>query len=98
MRRMLALFAGGVALGVAVSRILGRRARAKLAPAAAPQAPPDPRAEELRRRLEHARAAEPAAEAPAAGEVGPEVELDEARRRVHERGRAAVEAMRGKAP
>jgi hypothetical protein len=51
---------------------------------------PDP-AEELRRRLEASREEEPAQTS--ADEV-PEAGLDERRRAVHDRGRAAIDAMR----
>ena len=52
---------------------------------------PDPRAEELRRRLEEARVSE--AEPPAADAAPPADEFEAMRRRVHAEGRAAREAM-----
>jgi hypothetical protein len=70
-----------------------KAAPATASPASEPVAPPepetDPRAEELRAKLE-------AREDPAAAEPEPETvpEPDERRRSVHERGRHAVEQMR----
>lgn len=80
-RRMLAWLAGGAGLAV----VLYRRARRRPAEQA-----PDP-AEELRRKLDKSRAdAEPALT------VERPPDLDERRRDVHERGRAAIDAMRGR--
>src|SRR5581483_6064615 len=59
-------------------------------PAANPAAGADP-AEELKRKLADARAAEPGPE----GEPEPEAPLEDRRRAVHERARAAIESMRG---
>jgi hypothetical protein len=97
MRRSLAWLAG--ALGLA-----GAYRALKQRPAELPERGPDPRAEELRRRLEEAK---PAAEARAEDEAG-ETPVDEApdpapapadpearRREVHERARAAMDEMRG---
>lgn len=93
MRRLLALLGGIALLRVWLSR---RRWRAL------PPAEADPRAEELRQRLEESRslAADLGRDQEefAAGETpvdapGPE----ERRREVHERGRAAVDEMRGDA-
>jgi hypothetical protein len=92
--RLAWLLGGGVAGLAAVRAILVRRR------SPAPSAQPDPRAEELRRKLAEARdiadereefeAAETTVDrAEAAGE------LAEKRREVHERGRAAAEEMRG---
>jgi hypothetical protein len=62
--------------------------------------PPEPTAdpaEELRRRLDESRADEQApAEPPAAEPEAPAAGLDERRRAVHDRGRAAIDAMRGR--
>lgn len=61
-------------------------------PPAAPAADP---AEELRRKLEESRADEPAPAEPSAAEPeAPQAGLDERRRAVHDRGRAAIDAMR----
>ena len=88
MRRLLALL-GGIAL---VRGWFGRRRRR-----ARPEAPeaPDPRAEELRRRLGESRALAGDQDEFAAGETPVDAEdAEERRRRVHERGRAAIERMR----
>jgi hypothetical protein len=96
-RRRLAWLAGVLVLaGVAVYRTLAGTPRtSEPLPVV-----PDPRAEELRRKLAESRAtdttAEPEAE-PAAPEVpvADEAETPEGRRRaVHEHGRAAAEKMR----
>jgi hypothetical protein len=88
MRRLLALL-GGLAL---LRAWLARR-RTHLAPAL-----PDPRADELRRRLDESRAL---------AEDGPEedftsgetpVDADERRRDVHARGRSAIDEMHGDDP
>ena len=92
MRARLAWVAG--ALGVA-GTVVYRKLRPGLAPAEE-----DPRAAELRRRLDESRAIVEereefeSAETPvdAAGEAAPEAR----RRVVHERGRAAAEEMRGR--
>ena len=105
MNRNLALLAG-VAAGTAAGLLLRRR-RAPQAAYPPPPVEPDPRAEELKRKLDEAR--EQAADADdfeAAG-MGAETmveeeprqapaagEVDEARRRVHEEARAAAEEMR----
>ena len=88
MRRLLALL-GGIAL---VRAWLGRRRRRAL-----PEAPaaPDPRAEELRRRLDESRELAGEQEEFAAGETPVDAEdADVRRREVHERGRAAIDEMR----
>ena len=98
MRRNLALF-GGAAAGT-VAGLLFRRRRVPTAPI---EAGPDPRAEELRRKLEQAReGAADAEDFEAAGmgaetilEDEPTAEVDDARRRVHDAARAAAEEMRG---
>ena len=63
--------------------------------------PPEPAvdpAEELRRKLEESRSDEAAPAAPPLAEAeepeAPEAGLDERRRAVHDRGRAAIDAMR----
>ena len=79
----------GVA-GAAVARALRRT------PAPAPGA--DPRAEELREKLEESRAVVDEREEFEAAETPvDEAEVDDRRRSVHERGRAAAEQMRGDA-
>jgi hypothetical protein len=77
----------GVAGGVAAARIFRR------APAPAPVVAhePDP-AEALRAKLAETKAAQPEAQ-PA--EPSPDDDPDARRRAVHERGRAAVDEMRG---
>jgi hypothetical protein len=79
-RRLLALL-GGIAL---VRGWLARRRS---------RAAPDPRAEELRRRLEESRELAADQEEFAAGETP--VDADERRREIHERGRSAIDEMRG---
>lgn len=60
----------------------------------APAADP---AEELRRKLEESREDEPASAEPSVAEPeAPEAGLDERRRAVHDRGRAAIDAMRAR--
>jgi hypothetical protein len=86
MRRLLAWVACGAGALLFLRRL--RRPR----PAAARGADP---AEELRRKLDAARAV------PAEPRPAPEPEapgLDERRRGVHERGRAAIDRMRGEPP
>jgi hypothetical protein len=60
--------------------------------------PPEPAtdpADELRRKLDESRGGEPApAEPPAAEPETPEAGLEERRRAVHDRGRAAIDGMR----
>lgn len=88
MRKALASLAGLLGLA-ALARALRRRPPARPAPAA-----PDP-ADELRRRLEQARADEPAAAAQA--KPGPPTEpvsLEERRARVHARAQEAIDLMR----
>ncbi len=92
MNRRLAFLAGGVALGAAgVWRVVRRRPR--------PEAESDPRAEELRARLDESRAVvddreefEGAETTVDAVDAVPEPE--ERRRAVHAEGRAAVDEMR----
>jgi hypothetical protein len=83
MRRLLALL-GGLAL---VRAWLARR-RFREAPAGI-----DPRADELRRRLDESRAIVEAPEDFTSGETP--VDAEERRRDVHERGRSAIDEMRG---
>ena len=93
MNRRLAFLTGGVALGAAaVWRVVRRRPR--------PEAESDPRAEELRARLDESRAVvddreefEGAETTVDAVDAVPEPE--ERRRAVHAEGRAAVDRMRG---
>ncbi len=92
MNRRLAFLTGGVALGAAaVWRVVRRRPR--------PEAESDPRAEELRARLDESRAVvddreefEGAETTVDAVDAVPEPE--ERRRAVHAEGRAAVDEMR----
>lgn len=87
MRRFLA-WAAGAAGGLAAYRAVARRRPAVVSPP--PQPAVDPRAEELRARLDATRTAEPEpAPAPPVAETP-----DERRARVHEQGRAAVDEMR----
>jgi hypothetical protein len=60
-----------------------------------PASAPDP-AEELKRKLEASRVAE--AMEPEPEPPPPEAGVDERRRDVHERGRAAIDRMRGEPP
>lgn len=100
MRRLIG-WIGGAAGGITAYRFLRRRRAAEV------ETEPDARAEELREKLAESRAeestaepaAEPAAEEPADGETetetkpeGPE-SPDDRRRRVHEKGRAAIDEM-----
>ena len=79
----------GVA-GAAVVRSLRRK------PAAAPAPVADPRAEELRRKLDESRAlVDEREEFESAETPVDQAEVDDRRRAVHERGRAAAEHMRG---
>jgi hypothetical protein len=87
MRRVLAWLACGAGALLFWRRLSGRRAQAPAAP--------DP-AEELRRKLDESRA-EPAIRAeepPPSSPAG----LGERRREVHDRGRAAIDRMRGETP
>jgi len=87
-KRKAALLLGAVA---ALTAFVLRRRRLPAQVEQEPEAAPDPRAEELRRRLAEARASE-AAEQPAETEP-PADEFEAMRRRVHAEGRAAREAM-----
>lgn len=87
MRRLVA-WISGAAGGIAAYRLLTHRA------APAPELPPvgaDPRAEELRAKLD--RQAEPEPEHAASAEPEPS-DPDSRRARVHDEARAAVEQMR----
>ena len=97
MRKKAALVGGAIA-GAVGAVLLRRRSTHEPVPAA-PE--PDPRAEELRRKLAEAReAAEHEDEFAAAGMGAetiveePDVDVDEARRRVHEAGRAKADDIR----
>jgi hypothetical protein len=90
-------FVLGLLAGVALIRLLRGRRRDRS------HDETDARAEELRRKLAESRAAPPpegepgppAAPGPEPGpQAGAEAEVDEARRRVYEEGRAAVDEMR----
>ena len=99
----------GALAGAAAALLVGRR---RTQPVAQPLPPPDPRADERRRRLDEAREAavdeaefEAAgmgaetivSEEPAATEPVPANEFEAMRRRVHEEARAAAEEMRRRA-
>lgn len=97
-RSKVAWLAGGLALagGYAWRRL--RRPYAEPAPSLPPG--PDPRAEELRRRLEESRPLVEEREAFEAGETpvdraDPGEEPEARRRAVHEQARAAADEMRG---
>lgn len=101
MKQKAALLVGAAAGAVAALFLRGRRASRE---APAPVGAADPRADELRRKLAEAReGAADEAEFAAAG-MGPETivedesvvdeEVEAARRRVHEQGRAAADEMR----
>ena len=83
MRRFLAWLACGAGAAFVFRWRLRRRAAAE--PAADP-------AEELKHALEESRASEP--DPPAADPEQPPTGVDERRREVHERGRAAIDEMR----
>ena len=99
MNARLAALAGGVA--VAAAALL--RLRRRTAPVAAEAEPADARAEELRRKLAESRSLVGEQDEFSAAEttideverVVPE-DVDERRRAVHERGRAAVDEMHGR--
>jgi hypothetical protein len=88
-RRLVAWIAGGVG-GFAAYRLLTRRREV------APSAGPDPRASELRAKLDESRALVDERDEFESGEttVADAADPDERRRRVHEQGRAAVDEMR----
>jgi hypothetical protein len=94
---------GGAALGaVALARALTRRPPPApvYAPPAQPEAEPsgpDPRAEELRAKLDESRSVVGERESFEAGEtpVNEAPDPAERRRRVHEQGRSALDEMRG---
>lgn len=95
MKRNLALLAG-VAAGTVAALLLRRRSGAE--PISGPE--PDPRAEELRRKLAQAREAAADEDDFEAAGMGPETlvedaaEVDETRRRVHDDARSAADEMR----
>jgi hypothetical protein len=92
MRARIAWLAGTAGAGVALYRKLKR----------APAPTEDPRAEELRRKLDESRTIVEereefeAAETPVDEVTGPEAEVQDRRKAVHERGRAAADEMRGR--
>jgi hypothetical protein len=105
-----AWLAGGIGVGVAAAYRALRPKPAALPPA---HDEPDPRAEELRQKLAEARTALDereefeAAETPVDEAVEPvpnaetepeSPDLDERRRRVHERARSSAKKMRGREP
>lgn len=104
-----AALALGALAGAAAAVLFGRK-RARVPSRAAP--PADPRADDLRRRLDEAREADVdeseftvagmgaetiIAEEPSGREPPPANEFEAMRRRVHEEGRAAAEEMRRRA-
>ena len=97
MRKALA-FVSAAAAGFGLVRALMRRGTAK---PSSVEAPTDPRADELRRRLEESRGLIDEREQFESGETTVDaadaapVDPDERRRAVHEQGREAVERMRG---
>ncbi len=90
MRQKLALLFAGLAAGAVVVRLLRKRRRTR--PQELPAPAPDPRAEALRRQLAESR--EGAGTVPDAPDSPAASSLDEARRRVHDHGRAALDEMR----
>jgi hypothetical protein len=104
-RARLAWLAGGIGVGAAAAYRALRGGPASQPPRVEEQ--PDPRAEELRQKLAEARAAVDEREEFESGETpvdrapDPEpdlADLDERRRRVHERARASARRMRGREP
>jgi len=89
-RQKLALLLAGLAAGAVVARFLRKRRRSHGHELPAPA--PDQRADALRRQLAESREGGGASPADSAAPLGSDV--DEARRRVHEHGRAAVDEMR----
>lgn len=89
MRKTLAFLTAGIAVGVALARLFRRRRRVEAPVPAADDA--DPRAQALRDQLAETREGGPGDAAPAEPEAS---DVDAERRRVHERGRAAVDAMK----
>ena len=87
-RQKLALLLAGLAAGAVVARFLRKRRRSHGHELPAP----DQRADALRRQLAESREGGGASPADSAAPLGSDV--DEARRRVHEHGRAAVDEMR----
>ncbi len=93
MRRLLYL-AGGITAGLVLVRLFRRRRAGDAAPPARLRAAKDELQEKLAAtRADTAREAGEDVEPPA-GEPPPAGDVDEARRRVHAEGRAAVEEMR----
>ena len=82
MKRLLAVFAGGLGIGA----LLRRRRRAH-----PPVEPESSLAEELRSKLAESRAAE--AEVAAAEPVSVETDLEARRREVHERARGSIDEL-----
>jgi hypothetical protein len=95
MRARIAWLAGAAGAGIAAYR--------KLRPVPAPTETEDPRAEELRRKLDESRTIVEereefeAAETPV-DKVPEPAEVEDRRKAVHDRGRAAAEEMRGPSP
>jgi len=93
--RSLSAWIAGAAGGLAAWRLLARRRTRALEAAPAPAGTPtaDPRAEELRAKVEQTLAA---SDAPGSGEAEPGagIDPDERRRQVHDAARAALDEMR----
>jgi hypothetical protein len=97
MRARIAWLAGAVGVaGAAAYRALRHKEE--------PSPDEDPRAEELRHKLDESRTMVEereefeSAETPVDEVIGPEPEVEDRRKAVHERGRAAAEEMRGQPP
>lgn len=90
MKQKLTLLLAGLAAGAVVARLLRKRRRSHRREL--PASVPDSRAEALRRQLAESRA--DAGRLPDASDSPAASSLDEARRRVHEHGRAALDEMR----
>lgn len=95
--RKLVAFTAAAAAGFGLVRLLRRRGTFHAPPV---EAPADPRAAELRRKLEESRTLVGEREQFESGETtvdaadAPPADLDERRRAVHDEGRATVERMR----
>jgi hypothetical protein len=101
-RRRWAWVAGGFGLVALLRGLARRRSREEEPPlafapdAAVPTEPePDPRAEELRTRLDEAKAAEDDRDDFDAGETPVDADPDARRRDVHDEARAAIDEMAG---
>jgi hypothetical protein len=99
MRRSPAGFLAGLLCGAGALFAFRRRLLHRRRKPASPTVDP---AEELKRKLEESRATPPEAERASDPEPAPpaqpEATLDDRRREVHDRGRSAIERMRGDPP